>query len=62
MEYPADDPDRFPDRFPERLSLLLVLPSFARALETWPRDGVPRTPAAWLTTTARNIAMDAPYR
>ena len=32
--------------------------AFARALETWPRDGVPRTPGAWLTTTARNIAMD----
>ena len=32
--------------------------AFARALETWPRDGVPRTPAAWLTTTARNAAMD----
>ncbi|MGZ4689317.1 MAG: RNA polymerase sigma factor [Acidimicrobiia bacterium] len=32
--------------------------AFARALETWPRDGVPRTPGAWLTTTARNAALD----
>ncbi len=32
--------------------------AFARALETWPRDGVPRRPAAWLTTTARNRARD----
>lgn len=32
--------------------------AFARALETWPRDGVPRRPGAWLTTTARNRALD----
>ena len=32
--------------------------AFARALERWPRDGIPRTPGAWLTTTARNLAMD----
>jgi RNA polymerase sigma-70 factor (ECF subfamily) len=32
--------------------------AFARALETWPRDGVPRNPGAWLTTTARNRAVD----
>jgi RNA polymerase sigma-70 factor, ECF subfamily len=32
--------------------------AFARALERWPRDGVPRTPGAWLTTTARNAALD----
>jgi RNA polymerase sigma-70 factor (ECF subfamily) len=32
--------------------------AFARALERWPRDGVPRNPGAWLTTTARNRAMD----
>src|SRR3979490_2174572 len=32
--------------------------AFARALETWPRAGVPPPPVAWLTTTARNIAMD----
>jgi len=28
------------------------------ALETWPRDGVPRNPGAWITTTARNRAFD----
>jgi RNA polymerase sigma-70 factor (ECF subfamily) len=28
------------------------------ALERWPVDGVPRNPAAWLTTTARNKALD----
>jgi len=32
--------------------------AFAKALERWPRDGVPRTPAAWLKTTARNRAVD----
>jgi RNA polymerase sigma-70 factor (ECF subfamily) len=32
--------------------------AFARALTTWPRDGVPRRPGAWLTTTARNRALD----
>jgi RNA polymerase sigma-70 factor (ECF subfamily) len=32
--------------------------AFARALERWPVDGVPRSPGAWLTTTARNRAID----
>jgi RNA polymerase sigma-70 factor (ECF subfamily) len=32
--------------------------AFAAALERWPRDGVPRKPGAWLTTTARNRAID----
>jgi RNA polymerase sigma-70 factor (ECF subfamily) len=32
--------------------------AFARALDRWPRDGLPRRPAAWLTTTARNRALD----
>jgi len=32
--------------------------AFARALEHWPRDGIPRRPGAWLTTTARNRALD----
>jgi RNA polymerase sigma-70 factor, ECF subfamily len=32
--------------------------AFAAALTTWPRDGVPRRPGAWLTTTARNRATD----
>ncbi|TDC96139.1 sigma-70 family RNA polymerase sigma factor [Actinomadura sp. 7K507] len=32
--------------------------AFAAALEKWPRDGVPRRPGAWLTTAARNRAID----
>jgi RNA polymerase sigma factor (sigma-70 family) len=28
------------------------------ALETWPASGVPHNPAAWLTTTAKNRALD----
>jgi RNA polymerase sigma-70 factor (ECF subfamily) len=32
--------------------------AFAVALERWARDGVPRRPGAWLTTTARNRALD----
>lgn len=28
------------------------------ALEKWPHDGIPRNPAAWLTTTAKNKAID----
>jgi RNA polymerase sigma-70 factor (ECF subfamily) len=32
--------------------------AFAAALTNWPRDGVPRRPGAWLTTTARNRAID----
>jgi RNA polymerase sigma factor (sigma-70 family) len=29
-----------------------------RALETWPRTGVPRNPGAWLQAAARNRALD----
>ncbi|MCP3801936.1 RNA polymerase sigma factor [Allokutzneria sp. A3M-2-11 16] len=32
--------------------------AFAAALTTWERDGVPDRPGAWLTTTARNRAID----
>jgi RNA polymerase sigma-70 factor, ECF subfamily len=32
--------------------------AFAVAAERWPRDGVPANPGAWLTTTARNRAID----
>jgi RNA polymerase sigma-70 factor, ECF subfamily len=35
-----------------------VQDAFARALECWPRDGVPRRPGGWLTTTARNRALE----
>jgi RNA polymerase sigma-70 factor, ECF subfamily len=32
--------------------------AFERALERWPRDGIPTSRAAWLKTTARNRALD----
>ena len=32
--------------------------AFAIAAERWPRDGLPDNPGAWLTTTARNRAID----
>jgi RNA polymerase sigma-70 factor, ECF subfamily len=32
--------------------------AFTRALQTWQRDGVPDRPGAWLTTAARNRAID----
>ena len=32
--------------------------AFAQALRVWPRDGIPRRPGAWLTTVARNRALD----
>jgi len=35
-----------------------VQDAFAAALATWPRDGVPRRPGAWLTTAARHRATD----
>ena len=35
-----------------------VQDAFATALEHWPRDGLPRTPGAWIVTTARNRAID----
>jgi RNA polymerase sigma-70 factor, ECF subfamily len=32
--------------------------AFTRALERWGSEGIPRNPGAWLTTTARNRAVD----
>ena len=32
--------------------------AFATAFERWPKDGIPDRPAAWLTTAARNKAID----
>jgi RNA polymerase sigma-70 factor, ECF subfamily len=32
--------------------------AFALAVQRWPRDGIPLRPGAWLTTTARNRAID----
>ena len=35
-----------------------VQDAFAVAIERWPRDGIPDNPGAWITTTARNRAID----
>ncbi|MBI3751544.1 MAG: sigma-70 family RNA polymerase sigma factor, partial [Chloroflexi bacterium] len=35
-----------------------VQDAFARALEVWPAQGIPANPGAWITTTARNRAID----
>jgi RNA polymerase sigma-70 factor (ECF subfamily) len=35
-----------------------VQDAFERALERWPRDGVPRDPPAWIVAVARNGAID----
>jgi RNA polymerase sigma-70 factor (ECF subfamily) len=35
-----------------------VQEAFAEALRTWPVRGVPSKPVAWITTTARNRALD----
>ena len=32
--------------------------AFARALQRWPKDGIPARPGAWLTTAARHRAID----
>ncbi len=36
--------------------------AFAIAAERWPRDGTPDNPGAWLTTTARNRAINRIHR
>ena len=33
--------------------------ALARALGAWPRQGIPRNPAAWLHRVAANLALDA---
>ncbi len=35
-----------------------VQDAFIRAMDRWPADGVPANPGAWITTTARNRAID----
>lgn len=35
-----------------------VQEAFTTALDRWPRDGLPPNPGGWITTTARNRAMD----
>lgn len=36
----------------------LLQDAYARALERWPREGLPDNPAGWLTTVARNRGLD----
>ncbi len=36
----------------------LAQDALVAALERWPMDGIPRNPAAWLMTTAKNRALD----
>jgi RNA polymerase sigma-70 factor, ECF subfamily len=36
-----------------------VQEAYVAALDAWARDGVPRKPGAWLTTTAKRKALDA---
>ena len=36
----------------------LAQDALVAAMETWPRDGTPDNPGAWLMTTARNRALD----
>ena len=44
----------------ERIELAedVVQEALVRALQTWPYYGVPENPVAWVTTTARNLALD----
>jgi RNA polymerase sigma-70 factor, ECF subfamily len=39
-----------------------VQDAFAAAVVAWPRDGVPASPGAWLTTAARRRAIDRLHR
>ncbi|MBK8097576.1 MAG: RNA polymerase sigma factor [Planctomycetes bacterium] len=39
-----------------------VQDAFAAALQHWPKTGIPPSPAAWITTTARHRAIDAHRR
>jgi len=39
-----------------------VADAYVTALERWPADGVPANPGAWITTTARNRAIDRARR
>jgi RNA polymerase sigma factor (sigma-70 family) len=44
----------------ERLQLAedVVQEAMVRAVQTWPYYGIPKNPAAWLTQTAKNLALD----
>ncbi len=39
-----------------------VQEAYAAALATWPRDGIPRSTVAWVTTTAKRRAIDVGRR
>src|SRR6059058_6364856 len=39
-----------------------VQEAFAVALRKWPGDGLPPNPGGWITTTARNVAIDRQRR
>src|SRR5678815_3440119 len=45
----------------QRLELAedVVQEALVRALQTWPYYGIPKNPAAWLTQTAKNLALDS---
>ena len=45
---------------PHRLQLAedVVQESLVRAMQTWPYRGIPDNPAAWLTQTAKHLALD----
>src|SRR5436305_2794075 len=36
----------------------VVQETLARALQTWPYYGIPRSPSAWITQVAKNLALD----
>jgi RNA polymerase sigma factor (sigma-70 family) len=36
----------------------VVQEALIRALQTWPYYGIPKNPAAWITQTAKNLALD----
>ncbi len=40
----------------------LAQDAFEVALRQWPRDGIPNNPGAWLTVTAKHLAVDAHRR
>src|SRR3954447_24072966 len=40
----------------------VVHEALTRAIQTWPVEGMPRNPAAWITQAAKNIAIDVARR
>jgi len=41
-----------------RLAEDVVQEALIRALQTWPYHGIPHNPSAWITQTAKNLALD----